>query len=587
MSKPKIKNSRLRRTAVFNAYLAERGISAATADAAGLRSVEPEEHAELMQQERLFEQSVAGGLIPYHGLDGKATGDHVSRVLSPLKPAKGKKKPPKFLHRLNSTPRLYLPPIVPWQEVANDPRIDLLITEGPIKALAAAHHGFPCIGLAGVWNWVARVDEDDGDDDEDDVAAALRGNERVYSTIADFDAFVWRRRTVYVIFDSDAAVNPNVRQAEERLCEALYGLGARPFVVRLPGTRTSSKQGLDDLLATHQGLLAYRARRELKRLLDRAESKYVAKIVTAAQTADIEEPTVQFVIHGLLPTGLTLCVARPKVGKSFFTLQGAHAVATGSLAFGSCSVTTAKALVIALEDKSPVRIRSRLRRMGLALSDRLHLTTKWPAGDQAYNALARYLEDDPDVQLVVIDTWTKFKRPAPKEKGQRDQYTDDYQELGVLKAIADRFGVAIWIVHHVRKGKVEDVLESVLGSTAIVGAADTVMVLQRRALESAAVLHITGRDVEEQQLALEFVADTCIWRVIGPQGDADSTSTVQRSYLDLLREAAAPMPLKQIADAMGVAKPSARQMLLRLIDQGKVCQDEDGRYELVSPNTRA
>ena len=52
-------------------------------------------------------------------------------------------------------------------------------------------------------------------------------------------------RDVVVVFDSDAAVNREVAEAERALEVFLSALGARVRVVHLPGTKT----GLDDYLA--------------------------------------------------------------------------------------------------------------------------------------------------------------------------------------------------------------------------------------------------------------------------------------------------------------------------------------------------
>src|SRR5205085_10589883 len=66
--------------------------------------------------------------------------------------------------------------------------------------------------------------------------------------IPDLAAVVWAGRTLFVVFDSDAATNPNVRAAERALVAALTVAGAIVRVVRLPGGPDGRKQGLDDFL---------------------------------------------------------------------------------------------------------------------------------------------------------------------------------------------------------------------------------------------------------------------------------------------------------------------------------------------------
>ena len=48
-----------------------------------------------------------------------------------------------------------------------------------------------------------------------------------------------------------------------------------------------------------------------------------------------------------------------------------------------------------------------------------------------------------------------------------------------LKQLADRFGIAILVVHHTRKEKTDDPFDRVSGSQGIAGTVDTLLVLTR------------------------------------------------------------------------------------------------------------
>ncbi len=69
--------------------------------------------------------------------------------------------------------------------------------------------------------------------------------------IADLDLITWKGRTVYIVFDSDLATKPPVRDAEFKLARELRDRGARVYAVRLPGGPSGEKVGLDDFLCTH------------------------------------------------------------------------------------------------------------------------------------------------------------------------------------------------------------------------------------------------------------------------------------------------------------------------------------------------
>jgi hypothetical protein len=69
--------------------------------------------------------------------------------------------------------------------------------------------------------------------------------------VPDLDHVVWRGRTVYVVFDSDFANNPSVREAEHALAQELSRRAAKVLTIRLPGGPNGEKVGLDDYLMKH------------------------------------------------------------------------------------------------------------------------------------------------------------------------------------------------------------------------------------------------------------------------------------------------------------------------------------------------
>ena len=85
---------------------------------------------------------------------------------------------------------------------------------------------------------------------------------------------------------------------------------------------------------------------------------------------------------------------------------------------------------------------------------------------------------------------------------------------------ADAFNIAILLVHHLRKLKdSEDPFNDVSGSTGIIGAADTNFVLRRKRSGNAASLLVSGRDVEYQELTLEF--HDLVWELVERKNSED------------------------------------------------------------------
>lgn len=130
----------------------------------------------------------------------------------------------------------YFAPVLDWPALAADTAEPMIVTEGEKKALAGIKAGFSVIGLGGVFNFA-------------DTSGAL---------LPELDDFKWEGRDVYICFDSDAALNPNILAAEARLVDELQRKrGARCFLVRLPQDG-DAKVGLDDYLLSHgsQGLVS-------------------------------------------------------------------------------------------------------------------------------------------------------------------------------------------------------------------------------------------------------------------------------------------------------------------------------------------
>lgn len=170
----------------------------------------------------------AGDLMQVHGRPFARI-----RRLKPPPPVLGfgkPRKPAKYLQPPGTGMHVYLPPIMNWADIMADTKHPLLITEGEAKALASCLHGFPTLGLGGVWSF-----------------SAPGG-----SLLDELEVFRWYGRDVYIVFDSDASENPQVVAAEARLVYELQSrLNAKARVVRLPPAADGTKQGLDDFLKAH------------------------------------------------------------------------------------------------------------------------------------------------------------------------------------------------------------------------------------------------------------------------------------------------------------------------------------------------
>lgn len=302
---------------------------------------------------------------------------------------------------------------------------------------------------------------------------------------------------------------------------------------------------------------------------------------TAADLRDLDLPEPRMVVFRTIPKGLSMLVGKPKMGKSFLALQICVAVASGGQVLGE-DVEQGTVLYLALEDTAR-RIKSRLSLMlqyDPTWPENLHLQYQCDHLDQGgFAQLRRWLKDHLDTRLIVIDTFAKVRQKPVGRGSSSSLYQEDYAATAGLKMLADETGCAILLVHHLRKGIADDVLDMVSGSTGLTGSADTVLVLQRDRSSADAELHVVGRDMEERELALQFDSTTLTWDVLG---DASEYRGGQRrkQILDLLKdtdedEALSP---KDIADATGISYGLVKRLMPEMRRDGLVVSPERGRY---------
>jgi len=302
------------------------------------------------------------------------------------------------------------------------------------------------------------------------------------------------------------------------------------------------------------------------------------KAITAADLEDKEFPPLKWAVPGLLTEGLTILAGRPKRGKSWLGLGLALAVASGGTALGKIKVERGDSLYLALEDNER-RLQNRLSRIKdpeHRLPRRLHLVTDFPPlqlGGMAQ--LLKWLDEYQETRLVIIDT---LGRILPSAKGNTNQFTDDYQFIGKLQKLAIDRGFALLIIHHIRKEGAEYALDRVAGTTGITGAADSVWVLDTGKPPANAILHVTGRDIEAQEIAMKF--DGGIWSIMGEARDV-LISEERRTIIELLARQG-PLYPKDIGNQLCKALDATRYLLFAMKKDGQVVNTEQGKYALPS-----
>jgi hypothetical protein len=244
---------------------------------------------------------------------------------------------------------------------------------------------------------------------------------------------------------------------------------------------------------------------------------------------------IKYVIPGIVVEGLTLFAGKPKIGKSWLLLHTAVAVATGGFTLGQLHCLQGDVLYCALEDNKR-RVKSRLKKLVAPDADlsRLFFYTYDEMGRLSQGGLEtirNWLKSVPHPRMVIIDTLAMVRSPKKKDEST---YDADYNAVLELRSLANEFGVAIIIVHHLRKADADDAFDTVSGTLGLTGAPDSILILKYDS-SGTIVLHGRGRDLAEIEKAMTFNRTACTWQVAG---DADDLrrSTERAKVLEAIRE---------------------------------------------------
>ena len=214
---------------------------------------------------------------------------------------------------------------------------------------------------------------------------------------------------------------------------------------------------------------------------------------------------IEYCVDGLISQGLFVLAGAPKVGKSWLALDMCLSIAKGEKVLGK-ETLCGHAVYLSLED-SLIRLQNRLYELTDEPSDNLNFAIM---AESISNGLPEQIEycrkRFDDLKIVFIDTLQMVRNES------ESSYSSDYKELSVMKALADKLGIAIVLVHHTRKCSDSDPFNMISGSTGLSGCVDGSMVLiESKRGSRKAKLHCVGRDIENQEINVVF--ESSRWKV--------------------------------------------------------------------------
>src|SRR5262249_15721826 len=164
----------------------------------------------------------------------------------------------------------------------------------------------------------------------------------------------------------------------------------------------------------------------------------------------------------------------------------------------------------------------------------------------------------------------------PNRKDQ-SAYDADYAAVIGLRELAHEYGVAIVVVHHVRKLEADDPFDTISGTLGLTGCPDSIVLLKRDA--SGTMLLARGRDIEEVEKAITFNRQTCTWTIEGDAADV-RRSVQQQAIIAALRELGEAQSSIQLAGNTGMKGENVRFLLGKMVADGSLQKVARGRYQI-------
>lgn len=221
----------------------------------------------------------------------------------------------------------------------------------------------------------------------------------------------------------------------------------------------------------------------------------VFKRLTPSELKALVVPEEEWLLRDLIPVGgSSLLVAKPKVGKSTFARGFAVAVAEGR-PFLERELEAGRVMYVMFPNEGTER-EAKVEFMRLGAKNDANFSFYYDLARDATKAeIITYLAIEAKrfrPTLIVIDTLQGLVRAK-----DLNDYANVYNNLAPVRAIAEPTGAHLCYVYHAGKGQKLDLMDETLGSTALAGAVEVVLVMKRDLnVQTTRLLAARGRGVE-------------------------------------------------------------------------------------------
>ena len=214
---------------------------------------------------------------------------------------------------------------------------------------------------------------------------------------------------------------------------------------------------------------------------------------------NLPEPRIFIGVDDELPIlveGTCILSAKPKLGKSWLAMGMCLAVANGE-DFMGYKTRKCSTLYLDLETSEQLQ-QKRLKKMlkGAKPPSKFYLETETDTIENGFvDQIENYLQQDPDIGVVVIDVFQIIRSTAKSAK--ETEYEHAYRDITPLNELAQKHHISIILVCHDRKAvDPDDPFSNILGSTGLQGAATQMMVMFRRRKDEPIHISIKGKTID-------------------------------------------------------------------------------------------
>lgn len=299
-------------------------------------------------------------------------------------------------------------------------------------------------------------------------------------------------------------------------------------------------------------------------LFSELENKNKSKPLEPVSIADVlkfaEEPIPWLVENLLIQGGCSLLAAKPKVGKTTLSRCLALAVARGTEFLGQ-KTQMRNVLLMTLEDKLS-EVGRHFRSMNANDADKIFILNAAPRSVSQLKEIIR----KNNFGLVIIDTMVLGVRGLV----DLNDYLQVSQAIAPYVQLARETNAHVMFCHHLSKRE-RGGGDQILGSTALFGSMDSVLLLDRQKQHRTfSTIARYGKDWPLARLNMTEQGHIEIGNKL------DDETSIQSQILELMANSKSPMTEKEIETMVYGRTSEKRKFLRELLQQGMIFRSGAG-----------